>query len=169
MDRLEHAMALARRNKRKLGIIFIDLNGFKPINDEFGHLVGDKLLQQVAERLRKCVRESDTLCRQGGDEFVLVVPDINESAQVTTLADKLRRSLEKPFTGLPAPMQISASFGVALWPENGEDADALLHAADGAMYRAKAQTGGHICMAHGHAQPASTDELPNTQPAGTNG
>jgi diguanylate cyclase (GGDEF)-like protein/PAS domain S-box-containing protein len=156
MDRLELALASARRNNSKLGVIFIDLNGFKPINDGFGHLVGDKLLERVAERLRQSVRESDTLCRQGGDEFVLVVPAINDSADVMTLANKLRQSLEQPFTDLPVIVEITASFGVALWPEHGENADALLRAADKAMYRAKGSAGGSVCMAEvGSTLPAN--------------
>jgi diguanylate cyclase (GGDEF)-like protein/PAS domain S-box-containing protein len=170
MDRLDQALALARRNRHKLGIIFIDLNGFKPINDEFGHLVGDQLLKQVAQRLKECVRKSDTLCRQGGDEFVLLAPEVANAAQLRKLAEKLNNSLNDPFTDLPTIVRISASFGAALWPEHGEDADGLLRAADGAMYRAKAQASGQVCMPaddEACAQPAISDRLQTEAPGNT--
>ena len=147
MESLNRSLALARRQGRRVGLLFLDLDGFKPVNDHWGHSTGDALLQAVAQRLLGSIRESDTLCRQGGDEFVLLVPDVPDLDQLLTLAEKLQTSLQQPYDDLPVGIRIAASIGVACWPDHADDADALLDAADNAMYRAKREGGGAIAMA----------------------
>ncbi len=147
MESLNRSLALGRRQSRRVGLLFLDLDGFKPVNDQWGHSTGDALLQAVAQRLLGSIRESDTLCRQGGDEFVLLVPDVPDLDQLLTLAEKLQTSLQQPYDDLPVGIRIAASIGVACWPDHADDADALLDAADNAMYRAKREGGGAIAMA----------------------
>ena len=147
MEALNRSLALAARQGRRVGLLFLDLDGFKPVNDHFGHGTGDCLLQAVANRLLSSIRKSDTLCRQGGDEFVLLVPEVEDLAQLVSLAEKLLLSLQEPYPDLPSGITIGASIGVACWPEHAEDADGLLDAADNAMYQAKHQGGGTIAMA----------------------
>jgi diguanylate cyclase (GGDEF)-like protein/PAS domain S-box-containing protein len=148
LDRLSHSLAIARREQQRLGLIFIDLNGFKPINDTYGHLAGDQLLQAVAQRLLGCLRESDSLGRIGGDEFVLLIPNAEHLEHMQELAERLQNALRAPFKDIgEVVVRISASFGIARWPDHAADADQLMHAADQAMYRAKAMASGHICLA----------------------
>ena len=147
MEALNRSLALAARQGRRVGLLFLDLDGFKPVNDHFGHGTGDCLLQAVANRLLSSIRKSDTLCRQGGDEFVLLVPEVEDLAQLLSLAEKLLLSLQEPYPDLPSGIEIGASIGVACWPEHAEDADGLLDAADNAMYRAKHRGGGAIAVA----------------------
>lgn len=149
MDRLRHCLALARRAQQKVGLIFIDLNGFKPINDTYGHLAGDHLLQAVAQRLQNCLRESDSLCRLGGDEFVLLIPNAERLEHLLELAERLQNSLRMPFREIAqVEVRISASFGIARWPDHAADADQLLHIADETMYRAKAMADHNIAVAN---------------------
>ena len=149
MEELNRSLALARRQGTQVGLLFLDLDGFKPVNDRYGHSIGDALLQAVAARLQDSIRESDTLCRQGGDEFVLLIPDAPDLDQLMALADKLQASLTQPYSDLPRGTHVSASIGVARWPDHASDADGLLDAADNAMYRAKGQPGGAVAMASG--------------------
>lgn len=137
MDELERALALARRKREGVGLLFLDLNGFKAVNDRHGHSTGDALLQVVARRLRRQVRASDLLCRQGGDEFVLMVAEAPDGERLREIAIKLLESLAPPYLELPADVVISGSVGVARWPDHAEDADGLIKAADNAMYVAK--------------------------------
>jgi diguanylate cyclase (GGDEF)-like protein/PAS domain S-box-containing protein len=136
-DRMQQALSRAARERGRVGVLFLDLDGFKPVNDRHGHLVGDHLLVAVAERLLGCVRESDTVARLGGDEFVIVLPDLAESADAQAAAEQVIRSLEAPFTLDGCVARVGASIGVALSPDNGATADELLAAADAAMYAAK--------------------------------
>ena len=147
METLNRSLALARRQGSHVGLLFLDLNSFKPVNDHYGHSTGDALLQAVASRLLSSIRESDTLCRQGGDEFVLLIPDAPDLDQLVALAGKLQTSLKLPFADLPAGISVSASIGVARWPDHADDADALLDAADNAMYQAKGDPNGAIVIA----------------------
>lgn len=140
IEELNLSLALAKRQNHGVGLLFIDLDNFKPVNDRYGHGTGDLLLHMVGERLSGCVRESDTLCRQGGDEFVLLIPNAPPLEQLLAMARKLNQAIEKPFRDhpqLPTAIQISASIGVARWPDHARDADSLIEAADTAMYRAK--------------------------------
>jgi two-component system, sensor histidine kinase LadS len=136
-DRLQTAMRLADRNGSRLALIYLDLDHFKPVNDQYGHATGDALLKQVAQRIQRRIRESDTLARIGGDEFVvlLVAPDSLESA--LHLAENLRHSLSQPYRIHNHELHISASLGIALYPDQGQDEISLFKQADDAMYHAK--------------------------------
>jgi diguanylate cyclase (GGDEF)-like protein len=131
-------------------LLFLDLNNFKPVNDRYGHSTGDALLKAVGQRLFNNVRESDTLCRQGGDEFVLLIPDAPALDQLVAIARKLALVLEQPFhdqPDLPSSVVVSASIGIARWPDHASNADSLIEAADTAMYVAKHQGTGPIAVA----------------------
>jgi len=136
-DRLQQALAAARRERRPLALMFLDLDHFKPINDAFGHAVGDALLQQAALRMRQCVRASDTVARIGGDEFVVLLRTVHTADHALAVARKLGRALALPFEIGGQRLQVSASIGVALSPEHGDDEIALARHADLAMYQAK--------------------------------
>jgi diguanylate cyclase (GGDEF)-like protein/PAS domain S-box-containing protein len=138
-DRLHQALSSAKRDKLKLAIMFIDLDKFKPINDTQGHHVGDLVLKQVAERIQGCLRESDTVARIGGDEFVVLLPTIEADMDVINVAEKIRSVLNKPFEISGESLQISSSTGISLFPEHGEDENGLIKNADIAMYHAKAE------------------------------
>ena len=137
-DRVQMAISLAQRASKRLSLIMIDLDHFKPINDLHGHLMGDELLKAVVLRMLACLRESDTLARIGGDEFVLLLPEINDEQDALGVAEKIRAALCVPFRiddGLV--VSISCSIGVALYPAHGQDEQQLLACADKAMYAAK--------------------------------
>jgi diguanylate cyclase (GGDEF)-like protein/hemerythrin-like metal-binding protein len=138
LERLTQTLARARRASSRLAVLFIDLDQFKPINDELGHEVGDWLLQAVAQRIQSCLRESDTAARIGGDEFVVLLPDLQASDAALGVAEKIRSALAQDFfTEQGAVLHISASIGVALYPDHGETEKDLLRLGDEAMYRAK--------------------------------
>jgi diguanylate cyclase (GGDEF)-like protein/PAS domain S-box-containing protein len=140
-DRLDGAFARAGREGNSVVLLFIDLDQFKPINDSLGHGVGDRLLQSVADRLRRCVRQSDTVSRFGGDEFLVLLPDIAPSQDVAVYAQKVLRSLEPPHEIDSHELHITASVGVARYPLDAIDSDSLLKCADVAMYSAKSRGG----------------------------
>lgn len=136
-DRIQQAMVRAQREQRGLSLLFIDIDKFKPINDELGHEVGDWLLQRIAERMKKCLRESDTVARVGGDEFVVLLPDAR-STEAVHVAEKIRVDLDQPFiTQDGRQLAISSSIGVAVYPEHADTMRDLLRVGDEAMYRAK--------------------------------
>ena len=137
-DRLHQAMAHARRHRTKVAILWLDLDGFKRINDTLGHLAGDSLLRLAAQRLQGCVRESDTLARLGGDEFTVVLKDVSDLAAAMQAADSFLEVLRKPFRLASHDLSIGASIGVSVYPDHGEDVTAVVKNADIAMYRAKA-------------------------------
>lgn len=137
-DRLRQALARARRDKCQLAVLFLDLDKFKPINDTYGHKAGDVLLQKVARRVRRCLRESDTVARVGGDEFVVLLPQVAAEADAVKVAEGIRIAVERPYDVEGIRLEISACVGVATYPSNGEDPDELIKAADTAMYAAKA-------------------------------
>jgi diguanylate cyclase (GGDEF)-like protein/hemerythrin-like metal-binding protein/PAS domain S-box-containing protein len=138
LDRLQQTMALARRVGTCVGLLFVDLDNFKPINDDLGHAVGDWLLQAVAKSLPRCLRAYDTAARFGGDEFVVLLPELAQAEEALTIAERIRVALEKPFiTPAGKPLSISASIGVALFPDHADNERGLLHAGDTAMYQAK--------------------------------
>lgn len=136
-DRIAQAVFHAQRGKSKVSVMFIDLDRFKYINDSLGHEAGDRLLQTVAKRIRTCLRESDTVARLGGDEFVIVLPEAQGSHEVSIVAAKILETLSQPYHLQGQDLHVSASIGVALFPEDGEDADTLMRNADAAMYHAK--------------------------------
>lgn len=140
-DRLQQAMAAARRDGQVLALMFIDLDKFKPINDSLGHAVGDVLLVEIARRIRDCVRESDTVARIGGDEFVVLLRTVDGEPGAVAVADKIRVALGHPVDVGEHRLMVSASIGVAIFPTHGEDDLALTQHADIAMYEAKARGG----------------------------
>jgi diguanylate cyclase (GGDEF)-like protein len=127
----------AQRYNRRLAVFFIDLDGFKDINDTLGHNAGDRLLQEVAKRLKGSLRESDTVARLGGDEFVVMLPEFSADEDITAVAHKILHATAKPFTLLGHGVQVTASIGVSVYPDDGLDEQSLTMNADIAMYRAK--------------------------------
>ena len=138
-DRLILALAHAHRNQQKLAVILLDLDHFKDVNDTLGHSMGDKLLQAVGDRLKSLLRRSDTVARMGGDEFMLILPEVSQVEDTVRVAEKLLEAFRKPFVFDGHALHITTSVGIAIYPNDGEDADTLVKNADIAMYRAKAQ------------------------------
>jgi diguanylate cyclase (GGDEF)-like protein/PAS domain S-box-containing protein len=136
-DRLGHAIALARRNQWIVGVMFIDVDRFKYVNDTLGHAVGDRLLQKVSERLIKAVRSEDTIGRLGGDEFAVVLSNLGAVQDAEAVAHKIIQSIDDPFQLDGGEVYVTASIGITLYPSDGLDQDTLLKNADLAMYRAK--------------------------------
>jgi diguanylate cyclase (GGDEF)-like protein/PAS domain S-box-containing protein len=136
-DRLQRELANAKRHRERFALIFLDLDNFKPINDNFGHGMGDRLLQAVARRLEESIRASDTAGRIGGDEFIILLPKLQTSNDALNLAEKIRLYLQQPFTIDGHELNISSSLGIAVYPENGSDEVALTKSADRALYQAK--------------------------------
>ncbi len=136
-DRLKHAIAQSSRSGRSVALLFLDLDRFKWINDALGHAAGDRLLEQVAERLSGIVRSSDTVARLGGDEFTIILENITDPAQVTWVAEQILAGFRDKFALLEREVSVSTSIGVALFPQDACDVDTLLKCADAAMYRAK--------------------------------
>ncbi len=136
-DRLALELAHARRNKTMLAVMFLDLDGFKVINDTLGHSVGDRVLQDIAGRLRSCMREADTVSRLGGDEFTIVLPMISQAEDAAMIAEKIIEVVRQPLTIGSNELIITTSIGIALFPNDGEDVETLIKQADRAMYRAK--------------------------------
>lgn len=136
-DRLHQAVGHAARAGSKIGLMFIDLDRFKYVNDTFGHLVGDLLLQEVSRRLKACVRGSDTVCRLGGDEFVILLPQVDGEEGVAKVAKLILSQLTSAFILQDHEVHIGGSIGIAMYPENGLDAEALMKCADSAMYAVK--------------------------------
>jgi len=136
-DRAIQIIERAKRYDKKVALLFIDLDGFKTINDTLGHSVGDVLLKNVASRLQGCIRASDTISRQGGDEFLIILPDIVDENDVSIIADKLINEFKTSFNINDHLISTSASIGVAFYPEHGTNFEQLLQSADAAMYKAK--------------------------------
>lgn len=149
-DRLSRALASARRHQRPMAVLFLDLDGFKNINDSLGHQLGDELLRAVARELTACVRKADTVCRHGGDEFVVVLPELERADDAAAVAQKIITMLATPRRLQGQPLRITASVGISVLEDDVVDADTLLHRADLALYEAKAQGGG----CHRHFHPA---------------
>ena len=136
-DRLEQALAQAHRDARTVGVMFLDIDYFKDINDSLGHLEGDKLLAVVAGRLRDCMREGDTVARIGGDEFAVILSCVDHNDNVLKIAAKILAEVAKPISLKAGDIFITVSLGIALCPQDGRDAPILLQKADEAMYKAK--------------------------------
>jgi len=136
-ERMAEAMLRARTSGRSVALLYVDLDRFKQINDSLGHNVGDMLLQGVAKKLLSCVRSSDTVSRLGGDEFVLVLADVHTAADAASCADKILNALSAGFMIGELQLNVTASIGIAMFPDHASDADTLLRHADAAMYRAK--------------------------------
>ncbi len=136
-DRLRQAMAQSRRKQWQTGVLFVDLDRFKLVNDTLGHPVGDRLLREVSARLQLCVRADDTVGRISGDEFAIVLADLAHAEDAATVAQKVLEALAQPFALEASEVFVSASIGISVYPADGEDAETLLRNADMAMYRAK--------------------------------
>ena len=136
-DRIGQAIILAERNKDKVAVLFLDMDGFKHINDSLGHSAGDKLLQSIANRLRNCVRAPDTVSRQGGDEFIVLLQGVNQPEDAAVAARRLLDSVAESYSMGQHNLHITTSIGVSLYPDDGPDAETLIKNADTAMYQAK--------------------------------
>lgn len=143
-DRLQGALARDARNKEHLALLFIDLDDFKPVNDNCGHAVGDLLLQHVAARIQGCVRDSDTVSRIGGDEFVVLLDVIQTPQNAAQVAENIRAAIHEPMVLAGHLVQVAASVGIAIYPQHGAGQIQLMRSADIAMYAAK-QAGGNQC------------------------
>jgi len=137
IDRVTHAIAAAKRRDTRVGVLFIDLDNFKQVNDSLGHAAGDAVLKLAARRLRGSLRKSDTVSRHGGEEFLVLLPEIASAVDAADVAGKLLAALSAPASIAGQRLDLSASVGVAIYPEDGEDASVLIERADAAMYRAK--------------------------------
>jgi diguanylate cyclase (GGDEF)-like protein/PAS domain S-box-containing protein len=136
-DRLQHALIVAQRHHKGVAVVFIDLDGFKNVNDSLGHSVGDRLLSVVADRLARCARASDTVARHGGDEFVIVMTDTVDEQSLIAWMERVRASISEPVWLDGTELYVGCSMGASLFPQDGDDAETLMKKADLAMYRAK--------------------------------
>jgi diguanylate cyclase (GGDEF)-like protein len=136
-DRLQQAISNAHREKTLVAVMYIDLDKFKPVNDTFGHGVGDLLLKGAGERMLNCLRESDTVARIGGDEFVVILRNIKKDDEAVSVAEKIRHALNQPFELADQNLSISSSIGIAIYPEHGSHEIELTKNADSALYNAK--------------------------------
>jgi diguanylate cyclase (GGDEF)-like protein/PAS domain S-box-containing protein len=159
-SRLKQAMALARRHNCDVAVLFLDLDRFKPVNDTWGHAVGDRLLESVARLLQRCVRSTDTVSRFGGDEFVILLSEISHPADAVAIAEKILGALRIPHTIDEHSLPATASIGIGLCPHDGTDPQTLLRNADAAMFQAK-RSGGNTyrCSSRTceHEGPASLE------------
>ena len=137
VERLEMSLLAAKRKRGNLAVLFIDLDRFKTINDTLGHSVADALLVEIAQRLRSCVRQTDTVARYGGDEFTIILPDLQQPEDAAQVAEKILECVAQPVAAGSAIIEVSVSIGIAVYPYDGNDLDTLLRNADDAMYRAK--------------------------------
>src|ERR1700731_4457719 len=136
-DRVSQAVVLAPRHMKNVAVLFLDLDGFKHINDSLGHPIGDKLLQSIAKRLVDCVRDSDTVSRQGGDEFVVLLSEVEQSEDASITASRMLRAVAGAHSIDQHDLHVTASIGVSVYPDDGLDAETLIKNADTAMYQAK--------------------------------
>ncbi|MFL6565576.1 MAG: putative bifunctional diguanylate cyclase/phosphodiesterase, partial [Burkholderiales bacterium] len=136
-DRLTQALALSYRNRKQTAVMFVDLDRFKAINDSLGHAVGDIVLKEVAQRLVRQLRVGDTICRIGGDEFIVVLPELKRAADAAHVAQKVLEQLSQPFAAEERELIVTPSIGIAVFPEDGRDAETLIRSSDAAMYHAK--------------------------------
>ena len=152
LDVLNHSVFLAKRNKHKVAVLFIDLDGFKIINDTLGHDAGDLLLKGVSQRIKETLRESDTVARMGGDEFILVLDNIESAENALFTANKTLAVLSEPFDLMGKPGRVGGSIGISIFPDDSEDPVQLVKQADEAMYLAK-QSGKNTCRFYREISP----------------
>jgi diguanylate cyclase (GGDEF)-like protein len=159
MDRLEHGIELAKRSPKNLGVLFLDLDRFKVINDNLGHAIGDELLKKVSARLTSAVRADDSVCRWGGDEFVIFLEHLRRPEYAARVAEKIIQSLKEPFELSGHNLHISTSIGISVYPKDGEDPTTLLKHADISMYQAKDRGAGNYCYFESHMNAMSLERL----------
>ena len=140
-DRLRQAIEMAERYRKKFAVLFVDLDNLKPVNDSLGHAIGDIVLQATAKRLRQALRATDTVSRHGGDEFVILLPETDSANHAFLVADKLLVAMAAPHTLGDRKLVVTASIGISIYPDHGQDADGVVHSADIAMYNAKKSGG----------------------------
>lgn len=154
LDRLKQAMLQAERQHKSVGVLLLDLDRFKRVNDDLGHAAGDQLLQQVAARLSGCIRGCDTACRYGGDEFVIMLPEIDGAGDADAVAQKIRARLLAPYLLDGRRVAVSASIGTAIFKAGGANCGKLIGEADIAMYRAKAGDQTSVHQKRSQQQPS---------------
>jgi len=164
-DRINQAVLQATRQHQTVGLLLLDLDGFKIINDTMGHGAGDLLLQQLAGRLQACIRRSDTASRYGGDEFVVVLPEIDparQEQQIRAVTRKIRAGLRAPYLLCGQRVQMRVSIGVAVLQDGQTRGDELIRIADAAMYRAKPRGMVRLALMRRRATPATVDPIPSS-------
>lgn len=159
LDRLSQGIAMAKRSGRRLGVLFVDLDDFKQVNDTLGHATGDEVLKRVAERLSSSVRDADTVSRHGGDEFLVLLPELSDSSDAAAVADKAITSLATPLRLGEHVLRMSVSIGISIYPEDGDEAEMLIQHADAAMYHAKRQVCGGLAFYSGEVVDASPERV----------
>lgn len=150
MSKLEQAIAISKRRNSKAAVLFIDLDGFKPVNDTFGHEAGDVILYEIGEKLTSSVREMDSVGRIGGDEFLIVLPDIADIRIVESICQRIITAISKELNYQNSRLNVSASIGIALYPDNAHNAKLLVKAADTAMYNVKSAGKNNYKFLNGH-------------------
>jgi len=162
LDRFTRAIASAKRHGTRMALLFLDLNNFKQINDTLGHAIGDEVLRLAAHRLASLIRDADTVSRYGGDEFLILLAEISQPADAILVADKLIAALAVPCRVGEHVFRLTASIGICIFPDDGEDADTLIARADAAMYRAKRQGTGSFIF-HGDEPAGQSPALASLQ------
>ena len=145
-EHFAQAINLARRHEKEVGLMFIDLDNFKQVNDSLGHNVGDRLLKYLSRRLTSCVRSTDLVCRYGGDEFVVLLSEVGQPEDASRVARKIWKAAAEPVHFQGHPIGLELSIGISLYPEDGSDLESLIQAADAAMYHAKLDEGSGYCF-----------------------
>jgi len=158
-DRLVQAMARSKRMQQPIGLMLLDLDRFKAVNDTFGHAMGDELLKAVSERLKACVREVDTVARMGGDEFTIILEGVSSEQNILVVAKRITESIATPFELKGHHISVGISIGITIYPHDDHPVDELLKHADTAMYRAK-QHGGSAFHLHEAVRTHSANLLP---------
>ena len=159
IDRLEQALIYAKRNKTKIALLHIDIDGFKTINDSLGYHMGDAIIKAVANKLQENLKETDTISRQGGDEFLVILPDINDADNISTIATRLIKKLNEAIIVDSHSLSSTVSMGIALSPDDGENFETLLQKADTAMHKAKESGGNAYCFFAEHMNKEITEHL----------
>jgi diguanylate cyclase (GGDEF)-like protein len=152
-EHLQQILRSAEKNQNRFAVVFIDLDGFKPINDTLGHAAGDEVLRSVASRLKQCVRHDDVVARIGGDEFVIILLDI-ETTSMLSVVRKIIDMIAAPYTGIAKTVTLTSSVGIATYPDNGRTVDEMVAHADAAMYRSK-RAGRNCFSLNGETQTVS--------------
>lgn len=173
-EHFDQAINLARRHHKQVGLLFIDLDNFKQVNDSLGHKAGDRLLRDLSRKLASCVRNTDLVCRYGGDEFVVLLSEINKPRDAARVAAKIRTAAARPLQIQGQTVGLELSIGISLYPEDGDDLESLMHRADAAMYHAKFEGGHGYCffesgMERPHGGPRIAEAVNVIQRTDSNG